>query len=192
MIPKLCFYIWKTKRRFTFSKIESNVSKCHFRQLKIAYQRSPSIFKTEFEGGPGRGDTCHPFFLDEILLNWRHYPTTLNSKTKWNIFVIFPCIKFRYHSRLQDIITFIGKDWTLLYTGSFKSFEGTGAILDPRALLFCAWQTARRALVSHVIKDKGSGVENGTGANQELSPPTHVTQRLAQSNLLLQTGFITV
>ena len=36
--------------------------------------------------------------------------------------------------------------------------ENLDSILDPRALFFCAWQTARR--VSHVIKDKSSGIEN--------------------------------
>ena len=78
--PKLCFCSWKNKRDFTLSKIESHVSKCALRKLKIAYERSPFPLKTELKRGPGRGDTCHPSNLDETLPDWRDRQTNLKDK----------------------------------------------------------------------------------------------------------------
>ena len=88
---KLCFCTWKNKRDFTLSKIESHESKCALRKLKIAYERLPFTLKTELKRGPGRGDTCHPSFLDEILPDGRYRRTTIKDKVDLFLKFILPC-----------------------------------------------------------------------------------------------------
>lgn len=131
MIPELCFYNWKKITGFTLSKIESNVSKCALRELKIAYKKSPFTFKTEFKRVPGRSDM--PYLL--FGWNFTRFKVLPNNSQRQSepFFVIFPwelghfqlqffpqnlknftkiSIQFRRQSRVQ----------ILLYTGSFKSF----------------------------------------------------------------------